>query len=65
MCGLTFELQYGTYGHVVEADIRGFFEHMEPAWLLGLLRLRVDDKAFLGLLRRWLKAGVLDTDGQV
>ena len=65
VCELTFELQFGKYGHLVEADIRGFFEHMDHDWLLRMLSLRVDDKAFLGLLRKWLKAGVLDTDGQV
>ena len=30
-----------------------------------MLRLRIDDRAFLGLIRKWLKAGVLDTDGAV
>ena len=65
VCELTFELQYGRYGHVVEADIRGFFEHMDHDWLLRMLRLRVDDRAFLRLICKWLEAGVLDTDGQV
>lgn len=65
VCELTFELQFGRYGHVVEADIRGFFEHMDHDWLCQMLTLRVDDKAFVRLIRRWLEAGVLDTDGQV
>ena len=30
-----------------------------------MLQERIDDRPFLGLLRKWLKAGVLDTDGQV
>jgi len=30
-----------------------------------MLRLRSDDRAFLGLLRKWLKAGILETDGRV
>jgi RNA-directed DNA polymerase len=62
---LTFDLQYGRYGYVVEADIQGFFDHMDHDWLLKMLRLRIDDRAFLGLLRKWLKAGILETDGQV
>ncbi len=34
-------------------------------WLLKMLEQRVDDKAFIGLIRKWLKAGILNTDGQV
>jgi retron-type reverse transcriptase len=30
---LTFDLQYGRYGSLVEADIQGFFDHMDPTWL--------------------------------
>jgi group II intron reverse transcriptase/maturase len=38
---------------------------MDHAWLLDMLRVRIDDRAFLKLIRKWLKAGVLETDGQV
>ena len=30
-----------------------------------MLSLRIDDRAFLNLVRKWLKAGILETDGQV
>jgi RNA-directed DNA polymerase len=62
---LARELQSGAYHHVVEADIRGFFEHMDHDWVLKMLGERIDDRAFLGLIRKWLKAGILDTDGAV
>jgi len=62
---LTRELQFGPYHRVVEADIRGFFDHMDHDWLLEMLEQRIDDRAFLGLIRKWLKAGILETDGKV
>jgi RNA-directed DNA polymerase len=65
VCNPTFELMYGKFGYLVEADIRGFFEHMDQDWLLKMLSLRIDDHAFLNRLRKWLKAGILDTDGAV
>jgi len=62
---LTFDLQYGRYGYLVEADVQGFFDHMDHTWLLDMLRVRIDDRAFLHLIRKWLKASILATDGQV
>jgi group II intron reverse transcriptase/maturase len=62
---LTFDLQYGKYGYLVEADVQGFFDQMDHAWLLTVLRERIDDRAFLRLIRKWLKAGILEIDGQV
>jgi RNA-directed DNA polymerase len=36
---------------------------MDHTWLLDMLRLRIDDRALLHLIRKWLKARILDTDG--
>ena len=62
---LTVKLQFGKYNYVVEADIKGFFDNIDHEWLLKMLAERVDDKSFLWLIEKWLKAGVLDTDGKV
>ena len=62
---LTQELQFGCYGYVVEIDIRGFFDHIDHDWMLRMLEVRVADRPFLRLIRKWLKAGVLEEDGQV
>jgi group II intron reverse transcriptase/maturase len=62
---LTFNLQIGKFGYIVEADIRGFFDNMDYKWLLKMLKQRSDDRAFLNLIRKWLKAGILETSGQV
>jgi RNA-directed DNA polymerase len=62
---LTIKLQFGQYHFVVEADIKGFFDNLQHEWLLRMLEERLEDGAFLRLIQKWLKAGVLDTDGQV
>ncbi len=62
---LSYNLQLGGYGYVVEADIKGFFDNLDHDWLYRMLEQRVDDKAFLGLIRKWLKAGILETDGKI
>jgi RNA-directed DNA polymerase len=53
------ELRHGTYTWVVEADIKGFFDEMDHDWLIKMLEQRIDDKAFIGLISKWLKAEVL------
>jgi group II intron reverse transcriptase/maturase len=62
---LTVQLQFGGYHHVVEADIKGFFDNLSHEWLMRMLAERIDDQAILRLIKKWLKAGVLDTDGKV
>jgi group II intron reverse transcriptase/maturase len=62
---LGFNLQFGKFGYVVEADIKGFFDNIDHDWLLEMLSHRIDDRAFLNLIRKWLKAGILDIDGQI
>jgi RNA-directed DNA polymerase len=46
--------------YVYEADIRGFFDHLDHAWLMRMLELRIGDPRILRLIRKWLRAGVLD-----
>jgi group II intron reverse transcriptase/maturase len=62
---LSAELRAGRCQYVVEADIKGFFDNIDHNKLLNMLMVRIDDKPLLKLIRRWLKAGILDTDGQV
>jgi len=56
---LTEALQFGRYSYIVEADISGYFEHIDHEVLLSMLSERIADKPFLGLIRKWLKAGIL------
>jgi len=62
---LTSELKSGKYHTVVEADIKSFFNNINHDLLISMIEKRVDDKAFMNLIRKWLKAGILETDGQV
>jgi RNA-directed DNA polymerase len=62
---LTLKLQFGRYHFLVEADIRAFFDTIDHDWLIRMLEERINDKSLLRLVKKWLKAGILDTDGQV
>ncbi len=62
---LEYQLQFSWYNYVVEADIKGFFDHINHDWMMKMLAQRINDRPILRLIRKWLKAGILDTDGQV
>jgi len=59
------ELQFGRYRYVVEADIKGFFDTINHELLMEMLAQRIDDKPFLRLIKKWLKAGILEKDGNI
>lgn len=51
------------YEWVFEADIAACFDEIDHNALLQRVRGRIGDKRVLGLVKAFLKAGVLDTDG--
>jgi RNA-directed DNA polymerase len=53
------------YVWVVEADIKSFFDTINHEQLIEMVKTRVDDEAFIRLIRKWLNAGVLNSDETV
>ena len=52
-----------TYEWVFEADIKACFDEIDHTALMGRVRHRIGDKRVLGLVKAFLKAGVLSEDG--
>ncbi|HQT95685.1 MAG TPA: group II intron reverse transcriptase/maturase [Thermoanaerobaculaceae bacterium] len=48
---------------ILDADIAGFFDTIDHAWLMRFLEHRIGDRRLLRLIRKWLRAGVSE-DGQ-
>lgn len=53
-------IQQKRINHVVEADIRSFFDRINWDWLDKFLRHRIGDERFLRLIRRLLMAGIME-----
>ena len=49
---------------VLEADLKNFFGSLDHKWILRLVEHRVGDPRVISLIRRWLKAGVME-DGEI
>lgn len=45
---------------IVDADIKGFFDHVDHEWLMKFLRHRIVDPNILRLIVRFLKAGAME-----
>ena len=45
---------------VVEADIKSFFDNVNHDWLMRFLEHRINDPVFLRIVKRFLKAGVME-----
>lgn len=57
-----YRIQNGWINYVVDADIKGFFDHMSHEWLMKFLNLYIKDTNLLWLIKKYLKAGVI-TEG--
>jgi len=44
----------------IEGDIKGFFDNINHDVLIGILRKRINDEKFLRLIRKYLRAGILE-----
>jgi group II intron reverse transcriptase/maturase len=49
---------------ILDADIRSFFDTVSQEWLIRFVEHRIGDPRIIRLIRKWLKAGVLE-DGVV
>jgi RNA-directed DNA polymerase len=57
-------IQQKKVSHVVEADIKGFFDEVNFEWMVKFLRHRIGDERVIRLIIRMLKSGIME-DGLV
>ena len=46
--------------YIVDADIKGFFDHIDHSWMIKFLEYNIKDPNILGLIKKYLKAGIMD-----
>jgi retron-type reverse transcriptase len=46
---------------VLDFDVQTFFDSLDHEWLVRMLEHRIADRRIIRLIRRWLKAGVLES----
>lgn len=53
-------IMFHPVNHIVEADIKGFFDNVNHDHLMEFIRIRIADPSLLSLLGKFLKAGYVD-----
>ena len=53
-------IMFQPVNHIVEADIKGFFDNVSHEKLLDFIHIRVKDTTLLNLIKKFLKAGYVD-----
>jgi RNA-directed DNA polymerase len=53
-------IQQRKVNHVVEADIKSFFDKVNHEWMIKFLRHRIGDERVIRLIIRMLKSGILE-----
>jgi RNA-directed DNA polymerase len=64
MDALVVAIERRRVSFILDADIRSFFDTVSQDWLIRFVEHRVGDPRVIRLIRKWLKAGVLE-DGAV
>jgi RNA-directed DNA polymerase len=57
---LNRSIEYGRSSYIVDADIRSFFTNVDHEWLMKFIGARVADPNIQRLIRRFLKAGMME-----
>ncbi len=58
--GVYQRISYGKISYIVDADIKGFFDHIDHDWMMKFLEWNIQDKNLLWLIRKYLKAGIME-----
>ena len=61
---LNVTIEKGTVNVIAEADIKGFYDNMDQNWIMEFLGHRIGDKLVLRMVKRFLKAGIME-DGEL
>lgn len=46
--------------YIVDADIKGFFDHIDHDWMIKFMEYNIKDPNIIGLIKKYLKAGIMD-----
>ncbi|MBR2786890.1 MAG: hypothetical protein IKD76_05310, partial [Clostridia bacterium] len=57
---LNITIEKKKVNYIVDADIKGYFDHIDWDWLIKCVEQHIKDPRIIRLIRRFLKAGIME-----
>jgi group II intron reverse transcriptase/maturase len=57
---LATAIRFKKISWILDADVKSYFDRVSHDWMLRFLQHRIADERLLALIRKWLKAGVIE-----
>jgi RNA-directed DNA polymerase len=57
---LSNDLNRKPINHVIDADIKGFFDNVDHEWMIKFIEHRISDSNFIRLIKRFLRNGYME-----
>ena len=57
---LNRNIEVGKVNYVVDADIKGYFDHIDHEWLIRCVEQHIKDQRMVRMIKRFLKAGIVE-----
>lgn len=58
-------IENGKVSYVVDADIKGFFDHVDHKWLIRCVEQHIKDPRIIRMIKRFLKAGIIENTQKI
>lgn len=58
-------IQRRKVNYVVDADIQGYFDHVDHSWLIRSVEQHIEDPRIIRLVKRFLKAGIIENTKRI
>ncbi|MGM8365630.1 group II intron reverse transcriptase/maturase [Virgibacillus sp. W0181] len=55
-------IRYKPINHIVDADIKGFFNNVDHNWVIEFIKHRIKDPNIIKLIKKMLNAGIIEDD---
>lgn len=62
---LNRNIENGKVSYIVDADIKGYFDHMNHNWLIRCVEQHIKDPRMLRMIKRFLRAGIIERTEKV
>lgn len=62
---LNRNIENGKVSYIVDADIKGYFDHVDHEWLIRCVEQHIKDPRVIRMIKRFLKAGIIEKTAKI